>query len=160
MWCYTGDHLHLINLAFGRRGIDLAVRTPVAYADDGKDRVDFDRVEGSDAVRHTLSGFAEPFVVLHEFAHIYHVVNWRALSYEAPVLRCEAAACLAEAYVANRHSALLPELRARIEIWAPGVRTLLNELASRGELDWHRELHDQMFMVLSGGYVDRHPDLL
>lgn len=159
MLAYTADHLHVIGLVFGRRGTDLAARTHLAPAQDGRDRTDFDRVPGRDMIYHTPCGWADPLVVIHEFAHLYHAVNWRELSYTAPEVRCEAAAHLAEAWLAHRHTGYAALIGERIERWNPAARQLLNQLTDRGELDWGRELHDQMHMILAGRYVDRHPDL-
>lgn len=91
---YTSRDYQAIKGVFGRRGLDLVANAPVRFAIDGRNRVDFDHFQAF--IYHTTDGLRDPFVMIHEFAHYFHIIQFRAESLKATDVRCEAFAMLAE----------------------------------------------------------------
>lgn len=153
---YNEWHYGLIEKAFGSRGVDIAQHTPLALATDGYDRTNFDQDWA--IVRQTAHGFDNPFIVVHEFAHYYHVLNWRDLSLSAPTIQCEAAAHLAELALAVNAPEYAEAFTHRYSSgWSEPVRELLTHLQETGQLPLEFVLHDEMEKILAGRYIDSRP---
>jgi hypothetical protein len=143
---YEDWHYTLIREVFGQRGVDLAMRANVVVSTDGRDCTKFDEAQAF--ICHTARGLGDPYTVIHEFAHLYHVINWPEISAVAPTERCEAAAILAEIRLQRKIPQLRERLPARAATWGMPTRLMLSRMPPGDDFD----LHDEMAKTLSGAY--------
>lgn len=143
---FTSDHYAVVDLVLGARGTDiLTAFQPICDAD--RTRIDFDaeRVE----MHFRTADLNNPVVVLHEVAHVYHVLHWRRQSLDAPESRCEAVAVLAELVLAMRAEQFAFEILSRLAV-AHSIEAVNIALKAVRNAQPSDELHDLMHQIMEG----------
>ena len=136
-------HFRLIRRVLGEKGERILARVPL-FPVDGRSRVEFDK--DWERIMLNTRDIDNPFVIVHEVAHVYCAVEWRDLMLTAPTHRCEAAAYLAERFLSVIEPGAEPFYLARRQSWLPEARTLADKVPYRPPL------HNSMHEVLSGAF--------
>lgn len=140
---YSDDAQFLIAAVFGNPGLELIGQVHPEH--DDRARVEFDETRE----RVFLPEQAGPVTELHEFAHLYHIVHFRAETLAASDLRCEAVACTAEFIGAHTLPCWSPTvLRRTFGGWQPEVFPIVTAAVRNG----NGLLHDNIPAILRGDY--------
>lgn len=113
---YKSEHYQMFFDVYGERGIELAVRLKPPVLDE-RDKADIEK--GRAIIAHTLQGFKNPLVVLHEFAHAYHGYHWPDLTEKAEEYQAEACAYAAEMLYTVMKPGVAPIMINRMMSWQP-----------------------------------------
>lgn len=128
------------------------------------------RPDGTAKVTFRADSVANPFTIVHEFAHAYHTKHWPAMTENMPTVRAEAAAMFTEYRLLANASRLefsneiladrlnywavsreQPALKEAQDIALRAIRSLIPEGATKEAL-WPEDIHETLEKIMWGEY--------
>lgn len=155
---YSQDDLRVIGVIFGPKGVELAMHVQPVASDQNLTNIPTE--EGEEAsIEHTEEGFDDPFVRIHEFAHLYCAkVHGDLLKDQPNIAREELCAVLAEYAVAIASTDNFAKywMGRRLPVMHPAIMGMLTaflvQIQTEPEVSTPTLTSDYFHDILSGKY--------